>query len=239
MGGHFWFFSDYCRPALRLSALMHQRVIYVFTHDSIGLGEDGPTHQPIEHLASLRAIPGLVVFRPADAIETAEAWQLALEDKSRPSAIILTRQSVPTVCATTFADNNSARGAYELAGTYNDAQVSIYASGSEISIALAAKDILEHTGHPTRVISVPSFERFNDQSNDYKNEIIGTAPVKVAIEAALRMGWDQFIGHDGHFIGMNGFGASGPQEELYKHFGITPEMVVAVAIKHLSNDNEE
>jgi len=228
-GGTFLVFADYCRPAIRLSALMGQRVIYVMTHDSIGLGEDGPTHQPVEHLASLRAMPNMQVFRPADPTETAECWQLALESKDTPSTLALTRQSLPCLRTTYDEDNLSARGAYVIAGTENgdDAVVSIFATGSEVSIALEAKAMLDEAGTPTRVISVPCFELFETQSDDYKAELIGQSPVRVGIEAAVRMGWDRFIGENGIFVGMTGFGASAPAEALFEHFGITATDVVA------------
>ena len=233
-GGTFLVFADYMRPAIRLAALMHQRVVYVFTHDSIGLGEDGPTHQPEEHLAALRAIPDLLVFRPADAVETAECWQLALENDRRPSVLALTRQNLPTVRTHHEDANLSGRGAYELAAGRDDAEVTLFASGSEVEIALAAKKIIDAAGHSARVVSVPSFELFAEQSEDYQAEIIGVAPVRVAIEAAIRMGWDRFIGEDGIFIGMRAFGASGPYEKLYEKFGITAEAAAKAALDRLA-----
>jgi len=233
-GGTFLVFSDYCRPAIRLAALMGNRVIFVLTHDSIGLGEDGPTHQPVEHLAALRAIPDLLVFRPADAVETVECWQLALENDGRPSALALTRQNLPTVRTVHEEANLCGRGAYELAPARGDADVTIFATGSEVEIALAAKKLVDAAGHSARVISVPSFELFAEQSEDYQAEIIGTAPVRVAIEAAIRMGWDRFIGTDGIFIGMKGFGASAPIEKLYGAFGITAEAAAKAALDRLA-----
>ena len=229
-GGTFLTFSDYCRPSIRLAALMGVRVIFVMTHDSIGLGEDGPTHQPVEQLAALRAIPNLMVFRPADAIETLECWQLALESRSAPSVLALTRQGLPAL-RTEFVENNAcARGAYEIAAAESDAEVTLFASGSEVEIALAAKALIDAAGHPARVVSVPCFELFEAESEDYKAEIIGNAPVKVAIEAAVRLGWDRFIGPDGIFVGMHGFGASAPYEELYRKFGITAEAAAEAAL---------
>ncbi len=229
-GGTFLTFSDYCRPSIRLAALMGVRVIFVMTHDSIGLGEDGPTHQPVEQLAALRAIPNLMVFRPADAIETLECWQLALESRSAPSVLALTRQGLPAL-RTEFVDNNAcARGAYEIAAAEGDAEVTLFASGSEVEIALAAKALIDAAGHPARVVSVPCFELFEAESEDYKAEIIGDAPVKVAIEAAVREGWDRFVGPDGIFVGMHGFGASAPYEELYRKFGITAEAAAEAAL---------
>lgn len=224
--GTFFVFTDYLRPALRLGAIMGLHTIYVMTHDSIGVGEDGPTHQPVEHLASVRCMPNVNVFRPADATETAECWQLALEDKSRPSIICLTRQGLAPVRTEYTEKNLSSYGAYEVA-THDDADVSIFASGSEVAIALEAKEELMRKGISSRVVSVPSFEAFNKQSNAYKTTILGNAKVNVGVEAAVRMGWDQFIGVDGIFIGMDGFGASAPMAELYKHFGITAENLVA------------
>ncbi|MCJ8324352.1 MAG: transketolase [Rhizobiales bacterium] len=224
--GTFFVFTDYLRPALRLGAIMGLHNIYVMTHDSIGVGEDGPTHQPVEHLASVRCMPNVNVFRPADATETAECWQLALEDKSRPSIICLTRQGVAPVRTEYTEKNLSSYGAYEVA-THDDADVSIFASGSEVGIALEAKEELMRKGISSRVVSVPSFEAFNTQSSAYKATILGNAKVNVAVEAAVRMGWDQFIGVDGIFIGMDGFGASAPMADLYKKFGITAENLVS------------
>ncbi|MCJ7994088.1 transketolase [Rhizobium cremeum] len=226
--GGFLIFSDYCRPSIRLAALMGIRVIHVLTHDSIGLGEDGPTHQPVEQMAALRAIPNLLMFRPADATETAECWQVALENKHRPSGLALTRQNL--VAARTEYDekNLSAYGAYELVSA-SDAKVSIFASGSEVEIALKAQSTLAGKGIAARVVSVPCFELFFEQPQAYRDAIIGKAPVKIGVEAAVRQGWDSIIGSDGIFIGMKSFGASGPYKELYKHFGITPEAVVAAA----------
>jgi transketolase len=224
--GGFLIFSDYCRPSLRLAALMGIRVIHVFTHDSIGLGEDGPTHQPVEHMAALRAIPNFNMFRPADITETLECWQLALSSGKRPSGIALTRQALPAVRTSYVEENLCAHGAYELASE-SDAKVTIFASGSEIEIAMEAKALLDEKGHTTRVVSVPCLDLFEDQDDDYKAAIIGDSPIKVAIEAGIRQGWDRFIGPDGIFIGMKSFGASGPYKELYKHFGITAEDTVA------------
>ena len=233
--GTFLVFSDYCRPAIRLASLMGLRVVYVFTHDSIGLGEDGPTHQPVEHLAALRAIPHLRVYRPADVVETAECWQLALASRDNPSALALTRQNLPTVRTEGSAANLCARGAYELSGSEDTAQVTLFASGSEIEIALAAKALIEAAGHAARVVSVPCTGLFEEQSADYQAEIIGTAPVKIAIEAAVREGWDRFIGSDGIFIGMTRFGASGPYEQLYEKFGITARAAADAALARLAD----
>jgi len=231
--GTFLVFSDYARPAMRLASLMHQRVIFVMTHDSIGLGEDGPTHQPVEHVAALRAIPNHYVFRPADAMETAECWEVALESRTTPSTIALTRQNLPAVRKEFSEENLCAKGAYELATASDDAAVTIFATGSEVEIALAARDKLQAHGHPTRVVSVPCFELFDKQSADYQEAIIGKAKINIAIEAGIRQGWDRFIGRDGIFIGMDGFGASGPYEKLYEHFGITADAAAKAAEKRL------
>jgi transketolase len=227
--GGFLVFSDYCRPSLRLAALMKQRVIHVMTHDSIGLGEDGPTHQPVEHYAALRAIPNLYFFRPADVTETLECWQLALETKDAPSVLALTRQNLPAQRKIYEEANRCARGAYVLIESEEDAAVTIFASGSEVEIATAAHAALAAEGIAARVVSVPCFELFEAQSDDYKANIIGTSPVKIAVEAGIRMGWDRFIGIDGAFIGMSSFGASAPYQVLYEHFGITSDAVVAAA----------
>jgi transketolase len=230
--GTFLVFSDYLRPALRLAALMGERVIHVLTHDSIGLGEDGPTHQPVEHLAAMRAIPNLNVFRPCDTVETLECWQLALESEHRPSVLALTRQNLPQQRLTNDAENKCAAGAYELAAADGEAQVSIFASGSEVAIAMDARKMLADKGIAARVVSVPCMDLLLEAPSAARAAIIGKAKVNVAIEAAVRQGWDAIIGMDGIFVGMSGFGASGPYKELYKHFGITPEAVVeAVSAK--------
>ncbi len=226
--GGFMIFSDYCRPSIRLAALMGIRVIHVLTHDSIGVGEDGPTHEPVEHMAALRAIPNLLMFRPADAVETAECWQLALENQHRPSGLALTRQNLAPSRLTYVAENLSAKGAYELVAAA-DAKVSIFASGSEVELAVKAAAELKGKGIAARVVSVPCVELFNEQPDDYKKAVLGTAPVRIGVEAAVRQGWDQFIGADGTFIGMHSFGASGPAKDLFKHFGITVEAIVAAA----------
>jgi transketolase len=226
--GGFLIFSDYCRPSVRLAALMGIRVVHVWTHDSIGVGEDGPTHQPVEHFAALRAIPNLLLFRPADETETAECWQIALKEKHRPSGLALTRQNLIPARTEYEEKNLSAYGAYELVSA-SDAKVSIFASGSEVEIAIKAQQQLAAKGISARVVSVPCFELFFEQSADYQKAIIGKAPVKIAVEAGIRQGWDAFIGNDGAFVGMKSFGASGPAKDLYKHFGITAEAVVSAA----------
>ncbi|MBP1846201.1 transketolase [Rhizobium petrolearium] len=231
--GGFLIFSDYCRPSVRLAALMGIRVVHVWTHDSIGVGEDGPTHQPVEHLAALRAIPNLLLFRPADETETAECWQLALKEKHRPSGLALTRQNLTPARKTYEEKNLCAHGAYELVSA-SDARVTIFASGSEVEIALKAQAVLDGKGIATRVVSVPCVELFLEQPEAYQQAIVGNSPVKIAVEAAVREGWDHFIGPKGVFIGMKSFGASGPAKDLYKHFGITAEAVVAAAEKELA-----
>jgi len=233
-GGTFLVFTDYCRPSIRLAALMGLRVIYVMTHDSIGLGEDGPTHQPVEHLAALRAIPGLQVMRPADAIETAECWQIALESKQRPSVIALTRQNVPTLRGADDA-NLCARGAYILAGDAS-AAVRLIASGSEVHLAAAARDLLARDGISAAVVSMPSWELFARQDDTYRAQVLGgDGMVRIACEAASGFGWERWLGTRGAFVGMKGFGASGKAADLYKHFGITAE-AIADAARRLSNN---
>ncbi|MGZ8370929.1 MAG: transketolase [Caulobacteraceae bacterium] len=227
--GTFLVFSDYSRPAIRLGALMGARVIHVMTHDSIGLGEDGPTHQPVEHLASLRAMPNLYVMRPADAVETAECWEVALNAKATPTVMALSRQKVPAVRVEAASENLSACGAYELVAASGPAQVTLFATGTEVSLAVKARELMEAEGAPTRVVSVPCFELFEAQDAAYRQSVIGDAPVRVAVEAAVRQGWERFIGENGAFVGMTGFGASAPAEALYDHFGITAEAVAAAA----------
>lgn len=227
-GGAFMVFSDYSRPAIRLGALMGVRVVHVMTHDSIGVGEDGPTHQPVEHLASLRAMPNLNVFRPADAVETAECWKLALTNTKTPTFMALSRQKVPAV-RDSAPENLSAKGAYELRAASAEAKVTLFASGTEVSIAVAARDLLEADGVPTRVVSTPCWELFEAQPAAYRQATIGKAPVRVAVEAAASFGWERFIGENGVFVGMHGWGASAPADRLYKEFGITAEAVAAAA----------
>ncbi len=231
--GTFLVFSDYARPSMRLAALMKQRVIHVMTHDSIGLGEDGPTHQPIEHLPALRVIPNLNIFRPADGVETAECWELALNAQDTPSVIALSRQNLPTLRTDHTDSNLSAHGAYELASASGDAQVSLFATGSEVHLATAAKEQLDGKGVATRVVSMPCWELFDAQDASYKTQVLGKAPVRIGIEAAAAQGWEKYLGADGAFIGMNGFGASAPYQDLYAHFGITVDNIVATATELL------
>jgi len=228
-GATFLVFSDYARPSMRLAALMGLPVVYVMTHDSIGLGEDGPTHQPVEHLAALRAIPNMRVFRPADAIETLECWQLALTRTDGPTVLALTRQNL-SPARRDAGPNRCAEGAYELAAPKGAAQATLFATGSEVEIALAAQALLEPRGIATRVVSVPSVELFLGRPADQRRAVIGNAKVKVAIEAAVRQGWDAIIGPDGLFVGMTGFGASAPYKDLYRHFGITAEKVAEAVL---------
>ncbi|HTM77438.1 MAG TPA: transketolase [Devosia sp.] len=231
-GGTFMVFTDYARPAIRLSALMGQRVIYVMTHDSIGLGEDGPTHQPVEHLSALRAIPNLLVFRPADAVETAECWELALQSETAPSILALSRQNLPTVRTEYTMENKSAKGAYNLVGDL-DADAVIFATGSEVAIAIDGMKALAEKGISARVVSVPSMELFHKQSDAYRAEILGKAKARVAVEAGISMSWDKLLGDKGRFVGMHSFGASGPIDDLYAFFGITAQAIVEAVTAQL------
>ena len=231
-GGTFLVFTDYCRPAIRLAALMKQRVIYVMTHDSIGLGEDGPTHQPVEHVAALRAMPGVRVFRPADATETAECWALALAEKQAPSVLVLSRQGLPAVRTEFVAENRCARGAYVLAEAADSAarrDATILATGSEVALALAARDTLAADGIAAAVVSMPCWELFEAQPDAYRSAVLGddAGGIRVAIEALSTFGWERYVGPGGAVIGMTGFGASAPAGDLFAHFGITAEAVVA------------
>lgn len=212
---------------------MKQRVVYVMTHDSIGLGEDGPTHQPVEHMASLRAMPNTYSFRPADAVETLECWQIALESDSTPSVLALTRQGLPTVRTEYTEENLSARGGYILAEADSELQVTIFASGSEIELALDAKAKLEAKSIGARVVSMPCTELFDAQDKEYRYNILCNNSIKVAVEAAMNYGWERYIGAHGIFVGMESFGESAPADELYKHFGITSERVVESVLNKL------
>ena len=228
-GGTFLAFADYARPAIRLSALMGQRVIYVMTHDSIGLGEDGPTHQPVEHLASLRAMPNLHVYRPADAVETAHAWACALESSGTPSVLCLSRQGLPTLARTDASrEHTVARGAYVLREPEGERDVTFVATGSEVSLAVEAAEALAQEGIHAAVVSVPCFELFATQDEAYRSAVLGTVP-RIGVEAAVEAGWARWLGDDGCFIGMRGFGASAPAGELYRQFGITREALVEAA----------
>ncbi len=227
-GGTFLVFADYARPAIRLSALMNVPVTYVLTHDSIGLGEDGPTHQPVETIASLRAMPNLTVIRPADAVETAEAWEIAATSTGTPTALCLSRQGLPTVRTQHTEANMVARGAYVLRDPGGPRDVTLIATGSEVEIALNAADALGSDGIRAAVVSAPSFELFAAQAEDYRREVLGQAP-RVGVEAAIRQGWDLMLRHKDAFIGMTGFGASAPAKDLYEHFGITAQAVADAA----------
>ena len=230
-GGTFLVFSDYMRPAIRLAALMRQRVIYVLSHDSIGLGEDGPTHQPVEQLASLRAMPGLHVMRPADAMETVECWDLAIRRADGPSLLVLSRQAVPAL-RTDAAENRSARGGYVLAEADGPCQATLIATGSEVSIAIEARRMLAEEGIPVAVVSLPCWELFAQQDESVRDAVLGSAP-RFGIEAACGFGWERWLGAGGVFIGMTGFGASAPADTLFRHFGITPEAVTIAVKKRL------
>lgn len=231
-GGTFLAFSDYCRPAIRLSALMQLRTIYIMTHDSIGLGEDGPTHQPVEHLAALRAIPNLNVFRPADAREVSECWAVALESQTAPSVLVLTRQNLPLLRTDNSEENLSRRGGYVLIEE-PQAEVTLLSTGSEVSIAVKAQEEFKKRGIVARVVSLPCWRLFEEQEKDYREKVLGHTRVRIALEAAIPFGWEKYIGAEGGFIGMHGFGASGPYQDLYRHFGITVEAVVDLAINKL------
>ena len=228
-GGTFLIFTDYCRPAIRLSALMQQRVIYVMTHDSIGLGEDGPTHQPVEHIASLRAIPNLNVYRPCDVVETAECWAASLETSSTPSVLSLSRQGLPCLRTEHTDENLSAKGGYVLAEAEAKRDVTLIASGSEVAIAMEARDQLKAAGVSAVVVSMPCLDKFEEQSQDYRDQVIHPDTPVVVVEAAIEQSWGKYIGRNGKFVGMSTFGASAPANELYKHFGITTQNVVNAA----------
>ncbi|MCF6329555.1 MAG: transketolase, partial [Henriciella sp.] len=223
--GTFLVFADYSRPAMRIGALMGERVVHVMTHDSIGLGEDGPTHQPVEHVASLRAMPNMLVFRPCDGVETAECWELALRNDTGPSTLALTRQKLASSRKTHTDENLCAKGAYVLSDAKN-AKAVILATGSEVEIALEAQTALAAKGVPVRVVSMPCMDLFEQQSPTYQRETLGGDLPKVAVEAGVRFGWDRWIDHTGAFVGMDSFGASAPYKELYKKFGITPQAVI-------------
>jgi transketolase len=231
-GGTFLVFTDYARPSIRLSAIMGQRVIYVMTHDSIGLGEDGPTHQPVEHLSTLRAIPNLLVLRPADAVETLECWQIAIETQTAPSILALSRQNLPPLRLTDSAENLCAKGAYVVAGDKN-ADATIFATGSEVAIAVDALPLLKERGISGKVVSVPSMELFMKQPEAYRDDVIGKPKAKVAVEAGIEMSWLKLLGEKGRFVGMHNFGASAPGEALYEFFGITPKAIVEAVAAQL------
>jgi len=234
-GGTFMCFTDYARPSMRLAALMKVPTVFVMTHDSIGLGEDGPTHQPVEHLAISRSTPNTYVFRPADTVETAEAWEIALTSKETPSVLSLTRQGLPTVRTEHKNNNLSAKGAYVLADAEGKRQVILIASGSEVSVAMDARDILQAEGIGVRVVSMPCMELFAEQDEAYRKRVLPGGAVRVGVEAGVRQGWDQWLlGERGKFgkadfVGMDRFGASAPAEELFEKFGITAANVAEKA----------
>ncbi len=232
-GGTFLTFADYSRPAIRLAALMGIRVIHVMTHDSIGLGEDGPTHQPVEHLASLRAIPNLLVFRPGDAVETAEAWDCALRAQTSPSVLCLSRQAMPTFRELGGVVNLVALGAYVIVEPEGGRDVTLIATGSEVSIALTAAKLLASDNVRAAVVSAPCFDLFRQQSREYRAEVLGSVP-RIGVEAAVEGDWARWLGDSGEFVGMTGFGASAPAEVLYREFGITAEAVAAAAKRRLA-----
>jgi transketolase len=232
-GGTFLIFLDYCKPALRLSAFMGLRVIYIFSHDSIGLGEDGPTHQPIEHLAHLRAIPNLNVFRPADTIETLECWETALKSSTNPSVIALSRQKIPFVTEMLTKKNMSNQGGYELKKTNPNPDVTLIASGSEVQIAIDALNKLQEININSKVISMPCQELFDKQSKEYKEKIIDKNSIKISIEAGSIYGWEKYVGPDGISLGIKSFGKSAPYKKIYEHFNLTSSNVVKLAKKML------
>ncbi len=235
-GGTFLCFSDYCRPAIRLSAMMRIRSIFVMTHDSIGLGEDGPTHQPVEHLAALRAIPQLAVYRPADPVETAECWELILDQPRRAALIALSRQPVPLLRKDASGENRSARGAYVLhEAEGGPRKVTLIGTGSELQLAVAARDVLQGEGVPTAVVSMPCRLLFEEQDRAYKRAVLGDSPARVAVEAAVELGWDRYIGPEGRFVGMHSFGESGKIQDVYAKFDITADAVVKAAHETLAS----
>ena len=227
-------FSDYERPAMRLAALMGLPTLFVFSHDSIGIGKNGPTHQPVEIIASLRAMPNMLVLRPCDAVEAAEAWEIALEHRTGPVSLVFARQSLPQLRRDGGSENRSARGAYVLAEAEGGARrITLLSTGSEVQIALAAREILQGEGIPTAVVSMPCWSLFEAQDRAYRKAVLGEGCVRVAVEAAVKFGWERWLDEDGGFVGMTGFGASGPAEELYRHFGITAEAVAGQARSRL------
>ncbi|MBM3557690.1 MAG: transketolase [Alphaproteobacteria bacterium] len=234
-GGTFLVFTDYCRPSIRLAAMMKRRAIFIMTHDSIGLGEDGPTHQPVEHLAALRAIPNLLVMRPADAMETAECWDIALKHATGPSVLALTRQDLVALRTDAAGENRSAKGAYELRAAKGPAKVTLIGTGSEVHVALAAADTLEADGIGARVVSMPCWELFLRQDEASRRALLGPGTAKVVVEAGIAQGWERVVGSDAAFIGMDRFGVSAPSPELYAHFGITPDAVASAAKARLKS----
>ena len=234
-GGTFLIFSDYLKPSMRLSALMKLRVIYIFSHDSIGLGEDGPTHQPIEQLEHLRAIPNLNVFRPADINETLECWEIALKSKTNPSAIALSRQKLPYVSEHSAGENMCSKGAYVLKKTSDNADISLIASGSEVEIALEAQEKLKGLSINSKVISVPCYDLFQNQTENYKDKILGKDTLKISIEASSQSGWKSLVGKDGVTLGLSTFGKSAPYKDIYKLFNLTSDEIVKIVKAKVKN----
>jgi len=233
-GATFLTFSDYERHSLRMAAMMGLPVLFVFSHDSIGIGRNGPTHQPVEQIPSLRAVPNMLIFRAADAVETAECWELALSQKERPSALIHCRQAVPTLRKDGGTENRSAKGAYVLADAEGgERRVTLFATGSEVQVALVARETLQAESVPTAVISMPCWELFEEQDAEYREAVIGRGTVCVAVEAAMGLGWERYVGEDGVFVGMSSFGASGAESDLAEHFGITSAHIVEEVNKRL------
>jgi transketolase len=239
-GATFFVFTDYLRPAMRLSSLMHQPVLYVLTHDSIGVGEDGPTHQPIEHLAACRAIPGLYVFRPGDANEVLESYRTIMQIPNHPSALILSRQNVPTIDREKFAPASGvSKGAYILIDSQGQPDCILIGTGSELILCIQAAEKLREFGIAARVVSMPCQELFDQQPADYRSTVLPeSCTVRVACEAGVRQGWDRYIGNNGYFVGMNSFGASAPGSALYKHFKITADQIVSFARVGISGSDE-
>ena len=237
-GGTFLVFSDYCRPAIRLSALQGARVIYVMTHDSIGLGEDGPTHQPVEHLTSLRLIPNLAVFRPADAVETAECWALALERREGPAVLALSRQNLPQL-RVERTESLSALGAYRLRSASVARRAVLIATGSEVEVAVAVADALEGRGIGADVVSMPCWELFDGQDEEYRRDLLPDDVLKVSIEAGTTLGWERYVGPRGLAVGLDRFGASAPAEDLFKRFGFTAQAIVPQILAALNNQGDQ
>ncbi|MDB5722886.1 MAG: tkt, partial [Alphaproteobacteria bacterium] len=238
-GGTFLVFSDYCRPAIRLSALQEIRVVYVMTHDSIGLGEDGPTHQPVEHVTSLRLIPNLAVFRPGDAVETAECWALALERRDGPTLLALTRQNLPQFRLERKAENLSARGAYRIRSAAAPRRVVLVATGSEVKLALDTADALEGQGIGADVVSMPCWSLYDAQDDAYRSDLMPCDTLKVSIEAGTTLGWEHYVGRDGLSIGLDRFGASAPAEDLFEHFGFTADAIAPRIVSALNSQGDQ
>jgi transketolase len=226
-------FADYERPAMRMAALMGLPVKFIFSHDSIGIGKNGPTHQPVEILASLRAMPNMLVLRPADAAEMAECWEIILEHTTGPISLVCARQMLRQLRSDETLENRSRRGAYVLAEAVGERRVTLLATGSEVALAMDARALLQAKGIPTAVISMPCWELFEAQDDEYRSSVLGAATIRVGVEAAMKFGWERWLGGNGAFVGMTGFGASGPADDLYRHFNITADAIVAAALAKL------